>query len=280
MQWLTLATVLILLAVNPLPDNSRLLKILVLVLIVAGNILFGKLFCSHLCPAGFIQETVFKLRKRLFPSNPDRLSLNVKRWSRADKLLRSLKYIVLVLIFADCNIFLNITLIPILLIFAISGRMALCTYLCPVNAMSNICRYTVVFALFLLLNVILESLSITIGAWLMAAAASAVCYTLEITLHKSEYNISLLHIHKDQSKCNRCTICTGSCPFEIDFKRVKRVTDIDCNLCGECVKACTQDAIKVGICNTRPGQNRIRGIWFAPLITISLLAIAIYLFYA
>ena len=37
------------------------------------------------------------------------------------------------------------------------------------------------------------------------------------------------------------------------------------------------DALKVGICNTRPGQNRIRGVWFAPLITLVLICIAVWL---
>ena len=63
----------------------------------------------------------------------------------------------------------------------------------------------------------------------------------------------------------------------MDLLKVKRVTDIDCNLCGECVRECDNDALKVGICNTRPDQNRIRGIWFAPLITIVLIAVAMWI---
>jgi ferredoxin len=59
--------------------------------------------------------------------------------------------------------------------------------------------------------------------------------------------------------------------------KVKRVVDIDCNLCGECVRVCSNDALKVGICNTRPGQNRIRGVWFAPLVTLVLICIALWL---
>jgi ferredoxin len=63
----------------------------------------------------------------------------------------------------------------------------------------------------------------------------------------------------------------------VNIIAVKRVIDIDCNLCGECVRECRNDALKVGICNTRPGQNRIRGVWFAPLITLVLICIAVWL---
>ena len=89
----------------------------------------------------------------------------------------------------------------------------------------------------------------------------------------------MLHIHRDTAKCTGCGNCSASCPFKVDLLKVKRVTDIDCNLCGECVRECENDALKVGICNTRPDQNRIRGIWFAPLITIVLIAVAMWILF-
>ena len=84
-------------------------------------------------------------------------------------------------------------------------------------------------------------------------------------------------MHRNPANCTNCGECVKACPVGVDVPKVKRVTDIDCNLCGECLRVCSQDAIKMGICNTRPGQNRIRGVWFAPLITLVLLAIAVWM---
>lgn len=280
MQWCAAGTVVVLFATDRFPQDANFYKVLALMLILAGNVLFGKLFCSHLCPLGLIQEQIVKLRKKISPNDHAKLTFTPERWGIADKTLRMLKYIILLLLFADFNTPITIFSISVAAIAIFAGNMLLCKYLCPINAFSNICRYTVIFAVFLLLNALLECCDIDIPSWILVLAASAVCYIREITVHKSDYNISMLHIHKDHSKCSRCTNCSKTCPFGIDFRGVKRVNDIDCNLCGECVKVCGEDAVKVGICNTRPGQNRIRGIWFAPLITVVLLAIALYLIYS
>ena len=118
---------------------------------------------------------------------------------------------------------------------------------------------------------------VAIPLWGVVSALSAAGYFLEIYTKKAEFNISLLHIHRDIHKCKECGKCVGACPYKVNITAVKRVVDIDCNLCGECVRECPNDALKVGICNTRPGQNRIRGVWFAPLITLVLICIAVWL---
>lgn len=278
MQWCALGAAVVLCAFDFEWEDARFYKILAILLIGVGNILFGKIFCSHLCPLGLLQELREKIIGRMGEPFNDMV---FKRWSVPDKILRAVKYLLLVLFFAKPNLF-TFTIVICTFIFVASwmGGFSFCKYLCPVNALSNILRYTVVLAGFVLLNILFESLNINLPKWVMIAIASVCCYYLEIKTHKAEYNTSLLHIHKNHSKCNRCRVCTKVCPYNIDFKSVKRVTDIDCNLCGECVRGCSQDAIKVGICNTRPGQNRIRGIWFAPLITVVLLAIALCLIYS
>ncbi len=250
--------------------NTEAIKVLLLVLVGVGNLLFGKLFCSNLCPLGLVQEWITQRRRREYS--------HIVRWSAADKILRGIKYILLTVLFIDYHIFLlNVTIAIVVLSIIIVGNMFFCKYLCPVNAASNIFRLTVMLMMVLLANWGLYMAGIDLPLWVLVGALSVGGYILEIVARKAEFNVSMLHIHRDIAKCTGCGNCSASCPFKVDLLKVKRVTDIDCNLCGECVRECDNDALKVGICNTRPDQNRIRGIWFAPLITIVLIAVAMWI---
>lgn len=57
--------------------------------------------------------------------------------------------------------------------------------------------------------------------------------------------VSVLTVSLDQEKCEECLGCLDMCPMGID-----KLTDIgsssDCILCGKCVEACQNDALKVG----------------------------------
>lgn len=247
--------------------NTGAIKMFLMVLVGLGNLLFGKLFCSNLCPLGLVQEWITQRRRREYTL--------ITRWSAADKILRSIKYILLTILFIDYHVFLlNVVIAIVVLSIIIVGNMFFCKYLCPVNAASNIFRLTVMLMIVLLVNWGLYMAGVEVPLWVLVGALSVGGYILEIVTHKAEFNVSMLHIHRDTTKCTGCGKCSASCPFKVELLKMKRVTDIDCNLCGECVRECNNDALKVGICNTRPGQNRIRGVWFAPLITIMLLALA------
>lgn len=250
--------------------NTEAIKVLMMMLVAVGNLFFGKLFCSNLCPLGLVQEWIAGKRRREY--------INIARWSATDRILRVVKYILLVILFIDYNVFLlNVTVAIVVLSILIVGNMFFCKYLCPVDAASNIFRLTVMFMAVLLGYWGLHMAGFAIPLWVLVAALSIGGYILETVARKAEFNISLLHVHRNPANCTGCGECTEACPFGVDVQKVKRVTDIDCNLCGECLRVCSRDAIKMGICNTRPGQNRIRGVWFAPLITLALLAIAIWM---
>ncbi len=248
--------------------NTDAIKVFLMFLVGAGNLLFGKLFCSNLCPLGFMQEWINEKRRKEY--------LSIARWSVADKALRAVKYVLLTVLFIDYRVFLlNVVIAILVLSVVVVGNMFFCKYLCPVNAASNIFRLTVMFMLVLLCNWGLLMAGVEVPLWVMVGVMCVCGYVLEITVKKTEFNISLLHIHRDIYKCKGCGECNNVCPYKVDVKSVKRVVDIDCNLCGECVRVCKNDALKVGICNTRPGQNRIRGVWFAPLMTLLLLVMSL-----
>ena len=250
-------------------------SILFLWLIVVANIFFGKLFCSHLCPGGLFSEYTAKLKDKFFGKK-----WGIKRWSIPDNLLRSLKYILAIVLFhPKLGNSVPHTLIIALIILSIAvfgmfEKMFFCKYMCVFNAASNVAKFTI----FLMVAVAAQLILNDFGISFPVVETAFLCgYFLEIYFKKTEYNISLLHIHRDIHKCKECGKCSTACHYAVDLMKVKRVVDIDCNLCGDCVRKCPNDALKVGICNTRPGQNRIRGVWFAPLITLVLLAIAVWM---
>jgi ferredoxin len=152
-----------------------------------------------------------------------------------------------------------------------------CKYLCPVGAASNIFKYTLVFVGCSLLLWILRSADVNVPIPVYVGVMCAIGYLLEIFTCKAEYNVSLLHIHRDKNKCTQCGECKKACPYSVNVCNVTRVVDIDCNLCGECVSECKEDALKVGICNTREGQNQIKGQWLPLLVVVIFILVMCYI---
>ena len=259
---------------NLLPGRHRV-TILFLWLIVVANLFFGKLFCSHLCPGGLLSEYAAKLKDKFFSTK-----WGIKRWSLPDNLLRSLKYILAIVLFhpklgnSVPHTLINALIIISIAVLGMFEKMFFCKYMCIFNAASNVVRFTIFLMVAIAAQLILNDFGISFP---VVETAFLCGYFLEIYFKKTEYNISLLHIHRDIHKCRECGKCSTACPYAVDLIKVKRVVDVDCNLCGDCVRKCPNDALKVGICNTRPDQNRIRGVWFAPLITLVLLAMAIWM---
>ena len=259
---------------NLLPEMHRI-TILFLWLIVVANLFFGKLFCSHLCPGGLLSEYAAKLKDKFFSTK-----WGIKRWSLPDNLLRSLKYILAIVLFhpklgnSVPHTLINALIIISIAVLGMFEKMFFCKYMCIFNAASNVVRFTIFLMVAIAAQLILNDFGISFP---VVETAFLCGYFLEIYFKKTEYNISLLHIHRDIHKCRKCGKCSTACPYAVDLIKVKRVVDVDCNLCGDCVRKCPNDALKVGICNTRPDQNRIRGVWFAPLITLVLLAVAIWM---
>ena len=61
----------------------------------------------------------------------------------------------------------------------------------------------------------------------------------------------------DEEKCNGCGLCEKKCPYHIDVKSVHsgKVCHVDCTLCGECVAACSTNALNIGFC--KPRKSRV-----------------------
>lgn len=249
--------------------------------------LFSRLFCGYVCPLGTVSEWLGKAGRKM------KINIVVASGSLADKMLRGIKYILLFWIFymtlssseLFCKNFdpyyavatgfqgeitLWMTVISIVILFA--GNLCIgmfwCKYICPLGALSNIFKFALTFLAIALLTVLINfsgwfSLPII---WSLAMAC-VITYIYEIVYHKSKV-FPLLNIVRDTEVCNKCGLCTKTCPHKIDLTQATVVKDIDCTLCGDCIAACHQNALQVN------GKSGLR--WVPALLVVILFFLSIW----
>lgn len=189
--------------------------------------LIGRFVCGWLCPFGLIQDLLHKIP---FPKK-------IKTF-RGDKLLRKLKYVIL-LVF--------VILLPLFLVDVIGqGSPYFCKLICPVGTLEGGIPLV-------LLN---KALRGTIG-WLYAWKNLLLFVTifLSIIIYRpfckyicplgaiySVFNpISVFRYRVDQEKCTNCGACARVCKMQVD--PVQNANHLECIRCGQCKKICPTDAI-------------------------------------
>ena len=281
------------LAQGSLPCSMTSLQVLMGLALVASVVLFSKLFCAYLCPLGTVQDIIKRLRIRFRIK-----SVKIANGSVVDKILRIIKYGVLFLIFymtveaselfcknldpyyavatgfkGEITLWMSIVSICVLVIGSLAVDMFWCRYLCPLGAISNSLKFWgwigALFAAYFVAQ--------TVGAdipWAVLLGAFCITgYILEVFNARPKYQI--LHVLKNESACNNCGLCTKMCPYHIDLRAFHngKINHVDCTLCGECVAACANRALNVGI-----KENKVSNIRKAvpAILAIALAAFGIW----
>ncbi len=256
------------------------------VLLFVAVLIFSKLFCSYICPIGTVSEWLGTLGEKL------KIRYTIK--GIADKILRSLKYILLftTLYFTlqsnelfckkfdpyfalasgfNTDVVLQYAIISIVLVVigSIFIRLFWCKYLCPLGAISNIFKFSAFFVGLLVVYIILLKVGLQISYVWPLAIASVGGYVLEVTSLKSRLT-PIAKITRDVNTCTSCQLCTKKCPQGIDVASVEKVKHVDCNLCGDCLLVCpVKSTLTI---NKQPKFKRL------PVVAIILLVIGgIYL---
>ncbi len=183
--------------------------------IILMSLVFGKSFCSWLCPVGLLSEALNDLGSRLFGC-----TWTTPRW--LDSPLRSLKY--LLLGFFGYSI------------FFVMGEFALRQFLdSPYNLVADVKMYyffvdvsrTSLFVISILLV-----LSIPIrGFWCRYLCPYGALLGI----------VGLLSPHKirrDPVSCIGCGRCARACPSRIEVDRVRTVISDECTSCLSCLSSC------------------------------------------
>jgi len=259
---------------NSLACSMTTAQIAMGIMLIIGIILFSKLFCAFICPIGTISEWLGNLG--------DKYKLRIKISGLTDQLLRSLKYILLFVTFyytldsnelfckkfdpyyavvsgfsLDVVWYFTLITIFIVVIGSIIFRLFWCKYFCPLGAISNILKFTWFVAAVVLIYTVLLISGIHLSfVWPLTVAAIG-GYLLEIFGEKLNF-FPVAKITRNESSCTNCRLCSSKCPQVIDVAKMKVVTDVDCNLCGECLEVCPEkDTLQI---------NRRSGLKWLPVI--------------
>ena len=193
-------------------------------ILVLYGIIAGRTICGWLCPFGFIQELLHKIKTPKLKKN------------KVTRVFSYLKYVLLVFF---------VIIIPIL--YGIRGveLPGFCKYICPAGTLEG--------AFGLLSNAVNESylsilgplftwkfllfVSITVGSVFMFRFFCRFICPLG-AIYGFFNKFSLLGIKLNKDKCTNCGLCVSKCEMDI-----KQVGDHECISCGECISVCPTKAI-------------------------------------
>jgi len=211
-------------------------------LLLAGTLL-GRMVCAFLCPAGLVQELLYKIPVKKLKKTPRVLAVTRR--------LSLLKYALLVLL---CAVF------P-LAAFVRSGAASpyFCKFFCPAGTLGAGIPLV-------LLNEGFRAAAGRLFAWKVAVAAvlllwSAVFFRPFCTFFcplgavYSFFNrIALAGIRVDAQKCLHCGACTAHCRMQ-----TLTVNDRECIRCGDCIPRCPHNALSMGHVRQQSDSERERG---------------------
>ncbi len=191
----------------------------ILFAIILVSLLFGKSFCSWMCPVGTLSEMIAdfgeRIQKKLFKK-----IYRIPRW--LDYPLRSLKY--LLLAFFVYSIFFTMT-VKALEVFLNS----------PYNIMADVKMwyfFADISKTTLIVLAVLFGLSILIrNFWCRYLCPYGALLGIMSLLSPNK-------IKRNADTCIDCSLCTKACPSRIKVDKVKTVFSDECSTCMSCVDAC------------------------------------------
>ena len=213
------------------------------ILLVLLTILFGRLYCSVLCPMGVFQDIVRRVAN-IFKKKKSRRTHFTKerKW---------LRIVVLVLILIPV-FFGSVYLLTFTDPYSNWGRISSQLVGGSIQYVSNLLSSTFPSHIYYrpFANLALGSFIFTIVVFLIVLIMSAlkgrlycntICPVGTILGYTSKFSMFKMSI--DKEKCKGCDVCSKSCKsYCIDGKN-KYIDDSRCVVCFDCIRECKQDAI-------------------------------------
>jgi polyferredoxin len=183
--------------------------------ILLMSLVFGKSFCSWLCPVGFISELIGDFGTNIFNKK-----LKFPKW--LDYPLRSLKYIMLGFLFYS--------------VFFLMTEPALHAFLnSPYNIVADIKMYYF-FADISRTSLIVISVLFVLSIFIRNFWCRFLCpYGALLGIASL---LSPNKIRRNPVSCIDCGLCAKACPSFIKVDKVKVVVSDECSSCMSCVDAC------------------------------------------
>jgi len=202
----------------------------VLGFLLGFGILFGRLICGFLCPFGFLQDLLFKIKTK-----------KIKIKEKIDSKLRYLKYVILILF---------VILFPILLVgdYGISSPY-FCKWICPAGTLEAGIPLVVG-------NEDLQMLTGWLFNWKVFVLVVVIIMSVLIYRFFCKYmcplgaiyglfnKISFYKLTISEDKCIKCMACHKACDMQV--KVTENPNSMECIRCGECKGVCPTNAIDLG----------------------------------
>jgi len=194
-------------------------------ILVLYGLLFGRMICAWMCPFGFIQELLHKIKTPKLKKN------------KVTKVLSYLKYVILAFF---------VLIVPIMYSFRDAPLPGFCKYICPAGTLEG--------GIGLLANKVNAGYFSMLGplfTWKFLLLISIVVCCVFIfrmfcrficplgALYGFFNRISFFGVKIEESKCTHCNLCVSHCKMDI-----KCVGDHECISCGDCIDVCPHNAIQ------------------------------------
>ena len=231
------------------------LNVVVIVALLVLTLVFGRIYCSVICPLGIMQDIFGWLGKKA--------KKNRYTYSKQKHALRIIFFVMMLI----SLVLGGGTIVQLLAPYSAFGR--ICTNLLqPVwmagnNVLAAIAEHYDSYAFYhtniwmrALPSLIIAAITLIILAVLAWRNGRTYCNTIcpVGTLLSVFAKFSWLKIHFDVDKCKNCSLCTKNCKAAcIDYK-THTVDPLRCVVCGDCIKSCKFGALKY-----THGANRTNG---------------------
>lgn len=229
----------------------------VVAMLVVFTLVFGRIYCSVICPLGVMQDIISRLhgirKKNRFTYSKE------KRW---------LRYGVLVVFVASALAGVN-AVVSLLAPYSSYGRIA-SSLMKPVyetgnNVLAAIAEHLDSYAFYSvdvwmksLPTMIVASVTLVVIAVLAWRGGRTYCNTVcpVGTILSFLARFSWMKVCIDGSKCVNCGLCTKNCKASaIDFKNHK-IDYSRCVVCGDCIDKCNKGAIRLSHSLPRRDEQR------------------------
>ena len=233
------------------------LNVVVIVVLLLLTLLFGRIYCSVICPLGVMQDIIAWVSKRkLFRKNKRAKFANKYAYSPAKTALRVLVLVLFVILMVAGLNSLAILIAPYSAYGRIAANLMQPLYQWANNGLAAIAEHYDSYA-FYSVDVWMRSLTslcIALGTLLIIGFlawrggrtyCNTICPVGTVLGFFSRF--SFFGPVFELEKCNGCGLCARNCKSCCINPKEHRIDMSRCVMCGDCLETCSQRAISLGI---------------------------------